>query len=62
MNKQIYGGVMTKPNRTGANHVGMICNALKKKQKPLTPAELEAEKLAWKAQELKVDYMDRVVR
>ncbi len=53
---------MTKPNRTGANHVGMICNELRKKSKPLTAAEQEAERQAWKAQELKVDQSDRVVR
>jgi len=53
---------MTKPNRTGANHVGMLCKELKKKSRPPSQAEQTAEKLAWKAQELKVDYMDRVVR
>jgi hypothetical protein len=53
---------MTKENRTGANHVSMFFKELQKKSKPLTPAEQAAEKLAWKAQELNVDYFDRVIR
>jgi len=53
---------MTKPNRTGANHVSLLCKELKRKAKPLTPKQIEAEKAAWKAQELKVDHFDRVVK
>tara|TARA_X000001382_G_scaffold100612_1_gene75223 strand:+ start:175 stop:336 length:162 start_codon:yes stop_codon:yes gene_type:complete len=53
---------MTKENRTGANHVGLLFKELQKKLKPQTPAEQAAERQAWKAQELKVDHFDRVIR
>ena len=53
---------MTKPNRTGANHVSMIFKELQKKSKPLTQQELAAEIAAWKEQELKVDHADRVIK
>ena len=53
---------MSITKRTGANHVAMIFKELQKKSKPLSPAEQEAEKAAWKAQELKLDHMDRVVK
>ena len=35
---------------------------MKKKQVPLTPAELAAEKAAWREQELKVDHADRIIK
>ena len=53
---------MTKENRTGANHLSMLFKELKKKSKPLSQAEQAAEIAAWQAQELKVDYFDRVVK
>jgi hypothetical protein len=53
---------MGHSNKTGANPVSQICKALMKKAKPLTQQELAAEKAAWKAQELKVDHFDRVIK
>jgi len=48
--------------RTGANQVAMLFKELQKKQVPLTPAELAAERAAWKEQELKVDHADRIIK
>ena len=48
--------------RVGSNDVGVLCRQLKKNSKRLTPEELLAEQAAWKAQELKVDYDDKVIR
>ena len=53
---------MSITKRTGANHVALLCKELKRKQKPLTPAQQAAERAAWKAQELKVDHFDKVIR
>ena len=53
---------MVESIRTGANHAAMLFKELKKKQVPLTAAELAAERAAWREQELKVDHADRVIK
>jgi|TARA_R100000455_G_C6154967_1_gene42590 hypothetical protein len=53
---------MVESFRTGAMYLSMIYKEMKKKQVPLTPAELAAEKAAWKEQELKVDHADRIIK
>ena len=53
---------MGHSNKTGANPVSQICKELIKKSRPLTQQELAVEITAWKAQELKVDHFDRIIK
>ena len=49
-------------DRTGVNTISMDFKNQRKATPLPTPKEISAERLAWKAQELKVDDFDKVIR